>query len=115
MTGRSTTRVAQAPGGTSQITFGGGNFGAEQASFNNPVAARVSANSYANGANQNCGNVMTGRSTTRVAQAPGGTSQISFGGGDDVGRRGGGGGGTGATAIVGAPAHRGHNASFNNP
>ena len=38
----------------------------------------VSANVFASGHNQNCGNVMTGRSTTRVAQAPGGTSSLRF-------------------------------------
>ena len=38
----------------------------------------VSANVFASGHSQNCGNVMTGRSTTRVAQAPGGTSSIRF-------------------------------------
>ena len=48
---------------------GAGGFGGAQA---------VSANVFASGHNQNCGNVMTGRSTTRVAQAPGGTSSLRF-------------------------------------
>lgn len=38
-----------------------------------------SSNSYASGANQNCGNYMTDRRTTRVALPPGGRSQICFG------------------------------------
>lgn len=39
----------------------------------------VGSNSYANGSNQNCGNFITDRKTTKVLQAPGGRSQISFG------------------------------------
>jgi SPIRAL1-like protein len=38
-----------------------------------------SSNAYASGANQNCGNFVTDRRTTRVAAPPGGRSQISFG------------------------------------
>ena len=38
-----------------------------------------SANAYANGGNQNCGNVMTGRSTTRLHAPPGGKSNFSIG------------------------------------
>jgi len=38
-----------------------------------------SSNAYASGGNQNCGNGITDRRTTRVLQAPGGNSQISFG------------------------------------
>eukprot|EP00927_Polykrikos_kofoidii_P043891 TRINITY_DN37986_c0_g1_i1.p1 TRINITY_DN37986_c0_g1~~TRINITY_DN37986_c0_g1_i1.p1 ORF type:complete len:344 (+),score=34.94 TRINITY_DN37986_c0_g1_i1:78-1034(+) len=41
-------------------------------------AARGSANAYANGANQNCGNVITDRPTSRVLQPPGGGSSIKF-------------------------------------
>ena len=40
---------------------------------------RGSSNAYANGANQNCGNVITDRSSTRLHAPPGGHSQISFG------------------------------------
>ena len=39
----------------------------------------VSSNSYASGANQNSGNVITDRSSTRVAQQPGGNSSFSLG------------------------------------
>ncbi|CAK9039792.1 5-alpha-L-arabinanase) [Durusdinium trenchii] len=40
---------------------------------------RVSSNAYACGGNQNCGNVITDRRSTRVAQPPGGSSSICFG------------------------------------
>eukprot|EP00618_Florenciella_parvula_P037477 CAMPEP_0119487468 /NCGR_PEP_ID=MMETSP1344-20130328/13549_1 /TAXON_ID=236787 /ORGANISM="Florenciella parvula, Strain CCMP2471" /LENGTH=145 /DNA_ID=CAMNT_0007522333 /DNA_START=68 /DNA_END=505 /DNA_ORIENTATION=+ len=36
------------------------------------------SNAYANGANQNCGNVLTDRPTTRLHAPPGGKSSISF-------------------------------------
>ena len=39
----------------------------------------VSSNAYASGTNQNSGNVMTGRPTTRVRAPPGGASSITFG------------------------------------
>merc|ERR1719412_67829 len=39
----------------------------------------VSANRFACGANQNCGNTITDRPTTRLHQAPGGTSTIILG------------------------------------
>jgi SPIRAL1-like protein len=38
----------------------------------------TSSNAFANGANQNSGNVMTGRSTTRIHHAPGGASSLSL-------------------------------------
>eukprot|EP00750_Incisomonas_marina_P001538 INCI11311.1.p1 GENE.INCI11311.1~~INCI11311.1.p1 ORF type:complete len:395 (+),score=66.34 INCI11311.1:381-1565(+) len=41
--------------------------------------SRVSGNSYANGSSQNTGNVITDRSSTRVAQQPGGNSSFSLG------------------------------------
>jgi len=44
-----------------------------------PQSRGVSSNAFANGSNQNCGNVLTDRSTTRVAQPPGGRSSIVFG------------------------------------
>ena len=40
---------------------------------------KVGSNSYASGANQNAGNVLTDRPTSRVLAPPGGRSQISFG------------------------------------
>lgn len=42
-------------------------------------AAALSSNAYASGANQNSGNVLTDRRTTRVLSAPGGKSSIVFG------------------------------------
>ena len=39
--------------------------------FSHGSRAQVSSNSYANGASQNTGNVMTGRSSTRVSNPPG--------------------------------------------
>jgi len=39
----------------------------------------VSSSAYASGANQNCGNVLTDRRTTRVSAPPGGHSSIVFG------------------------------------
>jgi SPIRAL1-like protein len=39
----------------------------------------VSSNAYASGANQNCGNVLTDRRTTKVTAPPGGHSSIVFG------------------------------------
>lgn len=47
-----------------------------------PFGNRVehcSSNAYARGENQNCGNGITDRRTTKVMQPPGGGSQISFG------------------------------------
>lgn len=42
-------------------------------------ASAVSSNAYASGSNQNSGNFMTGRPTTRVRAPPGGASSITFG------------------------------------
>ena len=41
---------------------------------------RGSSNAYANGANQNCGNVITDRSSTRLHAPPGGHSTFRIGG-----------------------------------
>lgn len=69
----------------------GGNFSAPQQQFGGgrqsdntslSFGSRVdqsSSNAYACGANQNCGNGITDRRTTRVLAPPGGSSQISFG------------------------------------
>ena len=43
-----------------------------------PGSSSTSANVFANGDNQNCGNFITDRSTTRVRAPPGGHSTISF-------------------------------------
>lgn len=42
-------------------------------------AGAVSSSSYASGANQNCGNVLTDRRTTRVLSAPGGRTSLVLG------------------------------------
>jgi SPIRAL1-like protein len=47
-------------------------------------SSAVSSNVFAQNANQNCGNVMTGRSSTRVVAPPGGASSFSIGGGYGV-------------------------------
>lgn len=39
----------------------------------------ISSNVWANGANQNCGNFITGRPTSRVLNPPGGKTSIVFG------------------------------------
>ena len=57
------------------ISFGGGA---------NESSSKVSSNKFATGSNQNCGNFMTGRSSTRLHAPPGGSSEagsLIFGGG----------------------------------
>lgn len=44
-----------------------------------PLVKRVSSNQFASGSNQNSGNFITDRPTTRVHAPPGGRSQITFG------------------------------------
>lgn len=39
---------------------------------------KVSSNAFANGSRQNCGNVITDRSTTRLHAPPGGKSSVSL-------------------------------------
>merc|ERR1712136_460715 len=58
-------RQSRTPRGMEDVVFG----------------ARIngSSNNYANGANQNCGNVLSDRPTTRVEKPPGGFSSIRFG------------------------------------
>jgi len=77
LTDRSTTRVRCAPGGASSICLGD-----ESAKATKVLMERVSANRFANGANQNCGNTITGRPTTRLHFAPGGASTICLGSDD---------------------------------
>merc|ERR1719502_1557998 len=85
MTGRSSTRIHAPPGGGSSISLGGGGEApARKSNRRDPNATReqaVSSNAFANGNNQNAGNVMTGRSSTRIHAPPGGGSSISLGGG----------------------------------
>lgn len=96
ITDRPTTRLHQAPGGSSTLTLGddvdssaartlqtktvvAGSHDAGVAASPS-VGARCSSNKFASGANQNCGNVITDRPTTRVHQAPGGASTVCLGG-----------------------------------
>merc|ERR1712010_128161 len=88
ITGRSSTRIHAPAGGHTSITFGGPqpmkastktNIPAARAAPKAAAAKRaVSSNKFSNGANQNCGNVITNRPSTRVHAPPGGQSQISF-------------------------------------
>mmetsp|Transcript_5681 Transcript_5681/g.13350 ORF Transcript_5681/g.13350 Transcript_5681/m.13350 type:complete len:200 (-) Transcript_5681:81-680(-) len=63
--------VRHAPGGASSLVLG-----ADQPCA---PATTTSSNRFANGANQNAGNVLTDRSSTRVLQGPGGSSTICLG------------------------------------
>lgn len=96
-----TTRVAQAPGGSSSLSlswcgeqpaggcnhqrgnpaYGGGPLSAQQQSQDVTFGARpkVSSNSFANGADQNCGNVISDTPSTRVNRPPGGASSLRLG------------------------------------
>eukprot|EP00929_Paragymnodinium_shiwhaense_P067251 TRINITY_DN33869_c0_g1_i1.p1 TRINITY_DN33869_c0_g1~~TRINITY_DN33869_c0_g1_i1.p1 ORF type:complete len:404 (+),score=29.89 TRINITY_DN33869_c0_g1_i1:143-1354(+) len=49
-----------------------------------PSGGRVSSNAFATGSNQNCGNVMTDVSSTRVNAPPGGASSMTLGWGDSA-------------------------------
>ena len=40
---------------------------------------KVSNNTFANGSNMNCGNVLTERPSSRVLNPPGGKSSVTFG------------------------------------
>ena len=108
ITDRPSTRVHAPPGGASQISLGGEPTSypapaaraptaqeqdrAENARsnvtsniFGAPSNARSgSSNAFANGADQNCGNVITDRPSTRLHAPPGGKSSISFGGDYDA-------------------------------
>jgi len=94
ITDRPTTRLHQAPGGASTLSLGNDDVESSAAktkaecaagTHNNVVAGRppavetTSSNKFANGANQNCGNSITDRPTTRVHQAPGGASTVRLG------------------------------------
>jgi len=75
LTERPTTRLHQAPGGDTTICLGS----SVDTSATEKVQ-KVSANRFAKGANQNSGNVLTDRSTTRIRHAPGGASTLSLSG-----------------------------------
>ena len=101
ITDRPTTRLHAPPGGHSSISFGADDaardaprssretqqnaFGDARSNvdsqvFGAPSDARAqSSNAYANGADQNCGNCITDRPSTRLHAPPGGRSQIAFG------------------------------------
>jgi len=66
--------LRQAPGGSATIVLGG-----DPTDPHDTFSATTSSNKFASGANQNCGNTITDRSTTRLHQAPGGTSSICLG------------------------------------
>lgn len=68
----------RAPGGTSQIVLGDDGMGKN-------AAAMTSSNAFATGSNQNCGNFMTGRSSTGLHAPPGGHSSICLGADDSAG------------------------------
>ena len=101
ITDRPTTKVHAPPGGRSQISFGDDTTTDRSAvkkvskvqsppkapvvrettpaARNTTTTARISSNAYATGSNQNSGNFITDRPTTKVHAPPGGRSQISFG------------------------------------
>jgi len=77
ITERSTTRLHQAPGGQSSVVLG------ELPQLPGSSCAndgrKASSNNFASGSNQNQGNVITDRPTTKLHQAPGGKSSIDLG------------------------------------
>jgi len=93
-------RFTQAPGGTSSVLLGGGApEAAAGAGLRRPpggastlllggdypddvLTERCSANAFARGCDQNCGNVLAERPTTKQHQAPGGNATICLGGDD---------------------------------
>eukprot|EP00939_MAST-03C_sp_MAST-3C-sp1_P002399 g2399.t1 len=93
ITGRSTTKVHAPPGGRSSFNIFGGSstYHAEKVKKTVPEAAsapteapkrtRTSANAFACGSNQNAGNFITDRPTTRVHAPPGGRSSFNIFGG----------------------------------
>jgi hypothetical protein len=66
------SRLRQSPGGEATICFGGD----ADDPFN---THNVSSNKFADGANQNCGNTITDRPSTRLHHAPGGASTLTLG------------------------------------
>jgi hypothetical protein len=64
------TSLYGAPQQAQQQQYGGGGMDSSRQG--------VSSNVFASGSNQNCGNIITDRATTRVTHAPGGASQWSI-------------------------------------
>jgi hypothetical protein len=84
ITGRSSTRLHHAPGGYSSLSLAHADSAGEKERASGPAVLGetlrpVSSNAFADGRNQNAGNVLTARSSTRLHQAPGGTSSICLG------------------------------------
>jgi len=75
---RPSTRLHQAPGGNSSLLLG-----ACDDSESQHGETAVSSNKFANGANQNCENVLSERPSTRLHQPPGGNSTLLLGVCDD--------------------------------
>jgi len=73
--GKTSSRVLQAPGGSSSISLG---WNTATTSDSDSVK-QVSNNAFANGTNMNCGNVLTDRPSCRVLHPPGGKSSITLG------------------------------------
>jgi len=90
ITDRSTTRLHHAPGGASSLCLGSDvesevivperTVAASPGAASGPAAVvGTSSNKFASGVNQNSGNTITDRSSTRVHQAPGGASTVCLG------------------------------------
>ncbi len=93
LTDRSSTKIHAPPGGKSNISFGSSSTAPVKSSYKKQTVTTkkqaeniqtftkkgTSSNKFANGSNQNCGNVITDRSSTRIHAPPGGRSQITFG------------------------------------
>ena len=73
--GKTSSRVLQAPGGSSSISLHWNDGDNSDSNLNQ----NVSNNAFANGNNMNCGNVLTDRPSSRVLNPPGGKSSITFG------------------------------------
>jgi len=77
---RPSTRQDHAAGGPARGSKATAKVESPASMLDGTSSASTSSNKFANGSNQNCGNSITDRPTTRVHQAPGGASTISFGG-----------------------------------
>ena len=73
--GKTSSRVLQAPGGSSSISLSWN----DGDNDNSNVNKKVSNNAFANGNDMNCGNVLTDRPSSRVLNPPGGKSSVTFG------------------------------------